>query len=346
MGFVRIFLVAGLLVGLTVPRASAIIISGTDPNAAQWSASGLTGLAFFGGYNDSCSGALFEPSLDYILTAAHCVQGLQTAITAGTAYVQFGVGGSTFTSLVSGFTVNPGFSMSNIQVDDIAVVQLATPAPAGTQYYPIYTGSSPVGDQFTLAGYGDAGTGSQGDLGSSVPADSYTSKTPRMGNNTYDFASNSTAAAAAGFTTSGTDLFYDFDSGSSTNNAFAYFGLVSGSNKGDTNEASIGPGDSGGPSLINVGGQLEIAGIHSFAGCFETGASAPNCATPPAVSATFNYGFGDFAADTDVSLFTGFIDGAIGATAAPEPGTFGALALGLTGLGVWARRRKQNIREL
>jgi len=335
MVFGKFWLIAGVLLGLMVPRASAIIVSGTSPDTSQWSASSLSGVVFFGGNQESCSGALFEASLDYVLTAGHCVNNLQAAITAGTSYVQLQTG---VVDLITGFTLDPGFAYlsSGEPVDDIAVLQLATPAAAGTQYYPIYTGSSPVGDEFTLAGEGDAGTGTGGDLCGSNTADCYYAKTAREGQNVYDFTS---ATSGGDFPSNGTDLFYDFQTPTDQDNAFKSAGLPY--NNFVTNEASIGPGDSGGPSLINVNGVLEIAGVHSFAGCFENSSGCLFSA-----STTFDYGYGSFAADTNVSLFTNFIDSAIGVTATPEPGTFGIFGISLAALGIWNRRRQKNRAEL
>jgi hypothetical protein len=240
-------------------------------------------------------------------------------------------------SYVSAVYVDPGYSSSNVQVDDIAIIQLATPAAAGTPYYPIYTGASPVGDSFILAGYGDAGTGTAGDESGSNPADSYTAKTLRQGNNLYSFNS----AGSQGFAASdGTDLFYDFVGPGNSGNAFRTLdqnGYSLPDPNGYTavsNEASIAGGDSGGPSLIDVNGQLEIAGVHSFTDCIYT-----SCGTN-------GDGYGTISADTDVSLFTGFIDSTIGVSSAPEPGTFGAFGIGLSAFVLWYRRRSKSRTEL
>jgi hypothetical protein len=314
---------------LAAPRAGAIIISGTDPNAAQWSAASLTGLAFFSQSEGSCSGSLFEPTLTYIITAAHCVNDLQASINSGSAYVQLGTAGSGGSSSIASFTVDPNYCTTNCPggfsyQNDIAILQLVTPAPAGTQYYPIYGGDS-VGSLFALAGYGDAGTGDTGDNGS-YP---YYDKIPRMGNNVYDFSY-------------GTQYFYDFQNSSGQYNAFKDAGYPY--SLFVPNEATIGPGDSGGPSLVCVAsngsilnsesctnGTLEIAGIHDVVGCFQD--SNGNCLYSE--SSTFNDGYGSYAADTNASLYTGFISSVVDA---PEPGTFGALGIGLAALVLWRRR--------
>jgi secreted trypsin-like serine protease len=268
------------------------------------------------GNNTTCSGTLFEPTLTYVLTAAHCASGLQASINTNSAYVSWQNNGGN-NRLVQSFTIDPNYNSTTFS-DDIAILKLASPAPSTFAYYPIYTGSSELGQNFTLAGYGDSGTGTTG----IDPNYSYTQHILRQGQNTFDGMGS-------------TDLYYDFDNGTSQNNAFAGTNTGVRDASGNLIEATIAPGDSGGPSFLAVNGQLEIAGIHSFTGCFATQGS---CSVPPAISPLLNSSFGDYAADTRVSLYTGFIDSYTGANA-PEPGTFGILGLGLGALGLLRRRR-------
>ena len=324
---------AFLLLGLLAPKAGAIIISGTDPNASQWSASSLTGLAFFSQDDGSCSGALFEATLTYVVTAAHCVDNLQTSINQGSAYVE--LAGNSTRYLVSGYTQDPNYlGASNGYQDDIAILQLATPASSGSQYYPIFGGDA-AGALFALAGFGDSGTGDTGNNGQ-YP---YYDIIPRVGDNAYSFQS-------------GTQYFYDFQNSSGDYNAFELYDQNQSATTGYyypyspfvTNEATIGPGDSGGPSLVCVAsngsilntesctnGTLEIAGIHDVVGCF--GDSNGNCLYSE--SSAFNDGYGSYAADTNASLYTGFVSSVVDA---PEPSTFGVLRIGLAALVLWRRR--------
>jgi Trypsin/PEP-CTERM motif len=290
-------LLAGLVLMLAVPNANAIIVAGASPDDPQWlaanSSSDLSGVAFFSDNADSCSAAFFESSLTYLVTAAHCVSGF----TSG--YVQTS-NGSVYQ--VASVMANPGYSSSNILVDDIAVITLQTAAnSATTAYYPLYSGVSPVNDEFLLAGFGDAGTGTAGnECSNSNPADCYTAKTDRDGLNFYN-----------GIVANSTDLSYVFFDPNTTTYPYANLNIP------DSSLATIGPGDSGGPSFVNIGGQLEIAGVHSATGC---PGNNQNCTL---------YEYGDVAVDTNVSLFTGFVDSVAGVTATPEPGTFAAMGTGL-----------------
>ena len=324
--------VAGALALYWAPAAEAIIVAGSSPDVAPWTnqttanGTSLGGVAFFSDNNGSCSGAFFEPSLTYILTAAHCVQGF----TSG--YVQVPSGAA---MTVASVTADPNYSSGNIQENDIAIVTLATPAPAGTPYYSLYAGSTPSSASITLAGFGDAGTGTLGNEANTVPADSYTAKTLRQGTNVYDFSS-AQSGGVLGIDTAGTDLFYQFVGPGGAYNAFSLYNRSYGThltatNSSSSTEASIAPGDSGGPSFVSVNGVLEIAGVHSFTTCILT--SCVDSSNNP----TYQYGMID--ADTDVSLFTNFIYTTAGLTLSPEPGTFGVLSMGLAAIAVYLRRR-------
>lgn len=136
-----------------------------------------------------------------------------------------------------------GFGKPTIQ-DDLALLHLATPLPAGLAYPGL--GAVGVGDSITLVGFGRSGFGSYGYTTNA----SLTSR--RFGSNVID----SVALDVGG---SGTpQVFrYDFDEPATTGQP--------GGSLGNDLETLIGPGDSGGAALrLAVDGGWELVGINTF----------------------------------------------------------------------------------
>lgn len=162
---------------------------------------------------------------------------------------------------------------------DIAVVELAEPAPEEIPRYPLFGPSDEVGKPVVLVGYGATGSGESGidEVASEISV-------KRAGLNRYDAIRDDMP---------GVDfLAYDFDSGLKENNALALTGFESDLGFG-TDEVLTAPGDSGGPGFIHGA----IAGVNSFGAQFPA-ADVDDIA---------NNSWGEVGFDTRVSQFQEFI---------------------------------------
>jgi hypothetical protein len=256
-----------------------------------------------------CSGSLVGGGA-YILTAAHCIAGTTTSEAATSVSITL-PGVSAVRS--SSFAVNPTWtsavnSGADVQTlislgSDLAVIRLPG-VIAAQSAYALGTGQSAQGQTVVLAGYGYSGNGQQG-------VTNTTFGTLRYGLNQYDSPTNNNLPAT---------YLYDFDSGLPRNNTFGSAGL-------GTSEVMIAPGDSGGPSLLQIGSTWTVVGVHSFDSC-----TFGNCPV--------NSSFGETGAD--IALFdstnAAWLQSVI-VVAVPEPEMPAMFTAGLVVLGVAARRR-------
>ncbi|MBM3763229.1 MAG: S1 family peptidase [Acidobacteria bacterium] len=276
-----------------VPKASAIVVGGTDPNNPIY-LSGQTAVGYslvpgVGG----CSGSLLNTGIHF-LTAAHCLLGA-----SGDATVRFWNGSQTFeyksTSLIS----HPDFESNNyFASNDIAIITLGQTVDSSINRLALYTGNGELNQVGTLIGRGGTGIGSNGDRTSDGIR--------REGTNTIDAIINNRI------------LFYDFDDGTTARSTL-------GSSTPTAREVSIYFGDSGGPTLLNG----QIAGVHSFLTCFS--GTTSQCATSVDVDGVINATFGERFADTRVSFYAAWIQSITNAPAGslldgpanvPEPATW------------------------
>ena len=236
---IKVSSAAGALL-LVAGSAHAITVSGLNPNSSSYLAtSGSFGDTYSGvaelsivrsdlGYGvvEGCSGALLADGVS-ILTSAHCIADANGVERAMSAYVRFTTSTGTYSSQVVSFKVDPSYDGSATSPHDVAVLTLASPAPATVARYSLYAGD-PSDQIMTLAGYGFGGAGANG-----YDAIEYPAGTLRVGENQYDPYAGTD------------DLMFDFDDGPTA----------------QADEAFIAPGDAGGPSFIDG----KIAGVHSYA---------------------------------------------------------------------------------
>lgn len=315
---------AAFLASALLPSAHAIIISGTDPNSPVNSGSVYSGVVRVNlGGNGVCSGSLFGPSRIYVLTAAHCVAGVNAP------YTNYNVAFDTptVTTGLDPFAVvfiAPGYTGSGDFANDVAVIQLQNPAPADAASYSLYANQNEIGREVLLVGQGGSGTGNTGVDPNYAPSESRSGR--RKGLNDFDQYAYLDQ----------THILYDFDNGTTAQNAFN-----SSLGRG-IDEVTIAGGDSGGPSFDFATGL--IIGVHSYNTCFTASASSNACVSPPDLHPTVNgpagY-FGEIGGDARVSIYTSnFLAPFIG-TATPEPATWAMMGAGcLAVLGGTIRRRK------
>ncbi len=140
-----------------------------------------------------------------------------------------------------------GFANPSVN-DDVSIIKLASPLPAGIPIYQLNTDPSITGEQIQMVGYGQSGNGATG----STTGASYTVK--RKGENIADSVGLDDDGGNAAEVWEA-----DFDGPTASTN---YSG---GLTLGNDIEASIGGGDSGGPSFIPDGnGGLKIFGINTY----------------------------------------------------------------------------------
>ncbi|MCA1990445.1 MAG: S1 family peptidase [Coleofasciculus sp. S288] len=269
-----------------------------------------------------CTGSLLTGGL-HLLTAAHCLTDERGNFNVIDTTAIFELSDSLFSLDIAddGYFIFPDWIGDGInnegfaRGDDIAVLKLAEPAPSDVEQYDIYRGADEVGQVFTQVGYGQGGTGDEGAV---LPGG-----IKRFGQNRFDLLDGIVPDS---------QLLFDFDNGLPENDAFGFFGI---SDLGlGINEVSTASGDSGGPSFIGNA----IAGVVSYG--FTT-------SSPPDIDTEFNRSFGEFASNTRVSLYAGFVDDAVAgkvssAALVPEPSSvLGALAFGAWGASSLLRRKNQ-----
>lgn len=213
-----------------------------------------------------CSGTLINARS--VLTAGHCVRGLDTIVPDGNfqPHIYFGndVLGDffAFNSLPgtshlghAGFDPN-AFFLGN----DIALISLSSPVFAtgttrpglrsGIPYVQLATTAPAIGADLTLVGYGQAGTGS-------APGSLFDLKR-RIATNQNEFVGLITDLFGPIGTATSNLIFTDFENPLDTFNTDLFFTEIVTANEGTTDN-----GDSGGPLFATIGGQQVQVGVTS-----------------------------------------------------------------------------------
>lgn len=254
------------------------------------------------------SGTLLSPW--HVLTAAHVVDSNNDGVcdfAPSSVSFYINAGGSPTVLTASSIDVHPnytGFNRPDVN-DDLALITLSLAAPEIVPNYDLYRQAVSAGQEVVQVGYGRSGTGTDGfTTGSSLTV-------KRVGYNTIDVLYEDDEGADVGNEVWVGD--FDGPSGSRTN-------IYGGPTLGNGLESIVGPGDSGGPSFIEVDGQYYLAGINTF------GFSMGGMPSYP----LYGSGMGGIL----VEPYLGWLDTAM----VPEPGTILLLAAGLPWL-VLRRRR-------
>jgi hypothetical protein len=198
---------------------------------------------FSGGFSYYGTGTALSPN--WVLTAGHNLDFDDNGVPDAGLSINFHLPG--FGSYAaSAFYTHPDFSgFGNPSIQrDLGLLYFATPLPMDL-LFPGLQGELAIGDQVTLAGFGRSG---YGDYGYTTAA---SVTTRRIGFNVVDsFEADDLGGHYPA-------LFrYDFDAPDTT-------GLPGGS-LGNDLETIIGPGDSGGPLLLDNGNGYSLVGVNTF----------------------------------------------------------------------------------
>ena len=264
------------------------IVSADSPDNHEDSEMEYTGVVFiYGLFSDGVyvgSGSLLASGM-HILTAGHVVfEDALGPLAPENIIVEFVLPTGSQFYTVSQNIVHASYTGNYTVETDLAILVLSEIAPAEAQRYDIYRGNDEIGSEFTIVGFGTAGTGDTGNV---------------MGPGTRRSGENKYEALGSIFDPSfnSNTLVFDFDNGKPQNDALGYYFGLYDTGLGAAREVSSAGGDSGGPSFIAG----KIAGVTSYGGPMYA-----NSVTD--VVPGTNSSFGEFDVQVRVSAYADWID--------------------------------------